>query len=98
MSWLFSATDMGTLITDKNSPRRLKTGLLRCLSLTIVTGLTVLGGEPFEPENQVALVPFLKRVKESYPDKTILVIFRICARRSHERRNALSHRSDYGYA
>ena len=45
-----------------------------------ITGLTVLGGEPFEPENQVALVPFLKRVKESYPDKTILVIFRICAR------------------
>ena len=36
-----------------------------------VDGLTVLGGEPFEPENQAVLVDFLERVKERYPDKTI---------------------------
>ena len=29
------------------------------------------GGEPFEPENQRALVPFLRRVRQMYPDKTI---------------------------
>ncbi|MBD9097540.1 MAG: radical SAM protein [Ruminococcaceae bacterium] len=28
-------------------------------------------GEPFEPENQRALVPFLRRVRERYPQKTI---------------------------
>ncbi|MBQ9156474.1 MAG: anaerobic ribonucleoside-triphosphate reductase activating protein [Eubacterium sp.] len=38
-----------------------------------VTGLTVLGGEPMEYVNQQALLPFLKRVKETYPDKSIWV-------------------------
>ena len=31
----------------------------------------MLGGEPFEPGNQQVLMPFLRRVKASYPDKTI---------------------------
>ena len=34
-------------------------------------GITLLGGEPFEPENQRALLPFVKRVKETYPNKNI---------------------------
>ncbi len=36
-----------------------------------INGLTLLGGDPFEPENQRALVPFLRRVREAYPTKTI---------------------------
>lgn len=36
-----------------------------------IDGLTVLGGEPMEPENQEALLPFLRRFKEACPDKTI---------------------------
>ncbi len=36
-----------------------------------VNGLTLLGGEPFEPKNQKELVPFLRRVKEECPDKNI---------------------------
>lgn len=36
-----------------------------------VNGLTLLGGEPFEPKNQRALVPFLKRIKGEHPEKTI---------------------------
>ena len=36
-----------------------------------IDGLTLLGGEPFEPSNQLALVPFLRRVKERCPEKTI---------------------------
>lgn len=36
-----------------------------------MAGLTVLGGEPFEPENQAGLLPFLRRVREALPDKTI---------------------------
>ncbi|MBR3791158.1 MAG: radical SAM protein, partial [Clostridia bacterium] len=32
---------------------------------------TLLGGEPFEPENQETLLPFLKRIKNIYPKKTI---------------------------
>ena len=36
-----------------------------------VSGLSLLGGEPFEFINQQALLPLLKRVKEVYPEKTI---------------------------
>ena len=32
---------------------------------------SLLGGEPFEPDNQRALVPFLKKVRAQYPGKTI---------------------------
>ena len=36
-----------------------------------ITGITLLGGEPFEPENQAALLPFMKKVKEKYPNKNV---------------------------
>jgi anaerobic ribonucleoside-triphosphate reductase activating protein len=36
-----------------------------------VDGLTVLGGEPFEPKNQPTLTALLRRVKERYPNKTV---------------------------
>lgn len=36
-----------------------------------INGLTLLGGEPFEPANQRVLFPFVKRVKELYPQKTV---------------------------
>ena len=45
--------------------------LLDLLSPSYIHGLTLLGGEPFEPENQRALLPFLRRVKAAYPEKTI---------------------------
>lgn len=36
-----------------------------------VNGLTVLGGEPFEPENQRDLLPLLQEIRRRYPDKSI---------------------------
>lgn len=30
-----------------------------------------MGGEPFEPANQAALLPLLRKVRQAYPDKTI---------------------------
>jgi anaerobic ribonucleoside-triphosphate reductase activating protein len=45
--------------------------LLEALSPDFIAGITLLGGEPFEPENQRALLPFLKRVREAYPQKNI---------------------------
>lgn len=45
--------------------------LMQALKPRFITGLTVLGGEPFEPDNQRRLVPFLKRVRAAYPEKTI---------------------------
>ena len=45
--------------------------LLESLSPSYINGLTLLGGEPFEPSNQAALLPFLRRVKAEYPEKTV---------------------------
>ena len=45
--------------------------LLDLLAPDYINGLTVLGGEPFEPSNQRALLPFLKKVRETYPKKNI---------------------------
>ena len=36
-----------------------------------INGLTLLGGDPFEPSNQRALLPFLRRFREECPDKTV---------------------------
>jgi len=36
-----------------------------------ISGLTILGGDPMEPENQEALLPFMKRIKKELPEKTI---------------------------
>ena len=36
-----------------------------------INGLSLLGGEPFEPENQRVLLPFLVMFKEKFPDKDI---------------------------
>lgn len=45
--------------------------ILGMLAPDYIEGLTVLGGEPFEPQNQECLLPFLRRVREQYPDKSI---------------------------
>ena len=47
--------------------------LLEMLAPSYINGLTLLGGEPFEPGNQRVLLPFIRRVKEKYPDKNIWV-------------------------
>lgn len=45
--------------------------ILEMLAPGYINGLTLLGGEPFEPENQRELLPFLKKVRAAYPDKTV---------------------------
>ena len=45
--------------------------ILALLAPSYINGLTLLGGEPLEPENQRALLPFVRQVKAAYPDKTI---------------------------
>ncbi len=52
---------------DRAAQERILTELER----PYVQGLTLLGGDPFEPENQEALVPFLEEVKERFPDRDI---------------------------
>lgn len=45
--------------------------ILDLLKPSYIRGLSLLGGEPFEPENQKVLLPFLKKVKSLFPDKTV---------------------------
>lgn len=45
--------------------------ILAALKPGYIEGLTLLGGEPFEPENQAELVKLLKKVRITYPDKNI---------------------------
>ena len=45
--------------------------ILDSLAPAYVQGLTLLGGEPFEKENQKDLLPFVRKVKEMYPKKNI---------------------------
>ena len=45
--------------------------IIEALEKDFISGLTLLGGEPFEPENQKVLAPFLKKVKELFPKKNI---------------------------
>ena len=36
-----------------------------------MTGITLLGGDPGEPENQEALLPLLRRISQELPEKTV---------------------------
>lgn len=45
--------------------------IINSLKESYVDGLSLLGGEPFEPSNQRVLYPFLQRVKREFPNKDI---------------------------
>ena len=62
-TWNFN---YGTLFTDET-----ETEILKALEPSYINGLTILGGEPFEKENQRDLVEFVKKVRIQYPNKTI---------------------------
>lgn len=45
--------------------------VLEAIKPDYIKGFSLLGGEPFEPQNQVALLPLLKRIKEIKPNISI---------------------------
>ena len=45
--------------------------ILNLLKPDYIQGLTLLGGEPFEPANQPTLAELLRKVKDRYPAKTV---------------------------
>ncbi len=45
--------------------------IIEALRPEYIDGLTILGGEPFEPENQETVSEIIKKVKEVYPKKDI---------------------------
>ena len=45
--------------------------ILKAMSPSHISGFTLLGGEPFEPQNQKVIVELLRKIKKAYPDKNI---------------------------
>lgn len=62
-TWDFDYGDPFTKETEEE--------LIMALPPSWIQGLSILGGDPMEPENQKALLPFIRRVKEIYPEKDI---------------------------
>lgn len=56
----------GTLYTKETEKQ-----IIGYLSQPYIKGLTVLGGEPFEPENQRELVRLLRKVRTVFPEKDV---------------------------
>ncbi len=48
-----------------------KEQIFKSLENYFIDGLSLLGGEPFEPENQVELYPFLVEFKKRFPNKNV---------------------------
>ena len=63
VAWDFNA---GVKFTEETEEK-----ILAMLNKPYINGLSLLGGEPFEPSNQRRLTPFLKRVRARLPEKNI---------------------------
>ena len=62
-TWVFGAGRPFTEGTEEH--------ILRLLAPDYISGLSVLGGEPFEPENRIVLAPFLERLRRMFPAKDV---------------------------
>lgn len=70
-AWSF---DYGEAFTS-----RVEDEIIEAMRPSYIAGLTLLGGEPMEPENQRVLVPFLRRVmKEFSPNTKTLWVYTGC--------------------
>lgn len=65
MTWDFN---YGEKYTDQ-----IKDKILESLKPSYIAGLTILGGEPMEPQNQPCVLDLIKSVKKQYPDKSIWI-------------------------
>ena len=63
VAWDFS---YGEVFDEKTANK-----LLDGLADEYIAGLSLLGGEPLEPENQKGLISFVRKVKKKYPQKNI---------------------------
>ncbi len=62
-TWAF---DYGEPFTKETEDK-----IIKELTPDYISGLSLLGGEPFEPSNQEGLIKLLRRVKAELPDKNI---------------------------
>ena len=45
--------------------------ILKMMAPSYIRGITLLGGEPFEPQNQPALLELVTKIRDMYPEKSI---------------------------
>ncbi|MBR5313890.1 MAG: anaerobic ribonucleoside-triphosphate reductase activating protein [Clostridia bacterium] len=62
-TWNF---DFGNKYTEETEQ-----SIIDALSPSYIEGLSLLGGEPFEPQNQPTLVALLKRIRKELPTKNV---------------------------
>ena len=79
----FSYPAAGIIAKDASIPRpwdfnygnpytkEVEAEILEALKPAYIQGFALLGGEPFEPENQKELAGLLQKIKESYPEKNV---------------------------
>jgi anaerobic ribonucleoside-triphosphate reductase activating protein len=58
--------DYGTPFTQETIDE-----ILEMMKPSHIKGLTLLGGEPFEPQNQPEIVKLLRQLKAAYPEKSV---------------------------
>lgn len=63
VTWDFS---YGSAYTQKTEDK-----VMNALSSDYIRGLSILGGEPFEPQNLPSILPLVRHVRHTYPKKTI---------------------------
>ena len=61
----------GISVYGKEYTEETEQEILDALSPGYINGLSLLGGEPFEPQNQEVLVKLLRKVRERYPEKNV---------------------------
>lgn len=64
-TWDFSYGKLYTPETEEE--------IIEALRPSWIQGLSILGGEPMEPENEQALLPLVKRVRKECPNKDIWI-------------------------
>jgi len=58
--------------------RKTEKEIIKALRLSWIQGLSILGGDPMEPENQRALLPLLKRIRAFLPEKDVWLYTGYC--------------------
>lgn len=73
--------------------KEVRNKILESLAPGYINGLSLLGGEPFEPENQPPLLRLAERVRAELPDKTIWA-FTGCTLETELLRHGSPYRTD----
>lgn len=74
--------------------RKTEDEIIAALAPAHIAGLSILGGEPMEPQNQRALTPFLRRVRERFGAGKSVWIYTGCVLEEELRREGSRWRTE----